>query len=94
MFPKEVIVGRRQVFLVVAGILADLAGPFSGNTIQGIFVFCPIHRLLFLWFFVHRENSFRFVTNSYFPKNSRICAFGKREQRKRTMSAEMERDHE
>lgn len=82
MFPKEVIVGRRQVFLVVAGILADLVGPFSGNTIQGIFVFCPIHRLLFLWFFVHRENSFRFVSNSYFRKTVEYAHLGKENREK------------
>ena len=48
MFPKEVVVGRRQIFFIVAGILADLIGSFFGNAVQGIFILRPIHRLLFL----------------------------------------------
>ena len=48
MLPKKIIVRRRQVFFIVTGILTDLAGSFFGNTIQRIFVFGPIHRLLFL----------------------------------------------
>ncbi len=48
MFPKEVIVWRRQVFFIVTGILADLIGSFSGNTVQSIFILRPIHWLLCL----------------------------------------------
>lgn len=50
IFPENIVVRRREVLLVVAGVLANLCAASFRDAVQRIFVFCLI-RVFF--FFLH-----------------------------------------